>query len=98
MVGGDDGAWGIQVGAFVKFAQAKNAADNAAERIPRLASAAAIDVQAVDAKGRTLYRARLIGMSLDIARRSCGKLQDLGLDCALVTPTGSIRMAALAGT
>ena len=90
-----EGAWGIQVGAFVKFAQARDAADNAANQIQNLIRAVAVDIQVVVAKGRTLYRARLTGMSQERARASCGRLHAVGQDCALVTPSGAMRMAAL---
>ena len=90
-----EGAWGIQVGAFIKFAQAQSAADDAANRIQDLIRAVAVDIQVVVAKGRTLYRARLTGMSQERARESCGHLHAVGHDCALVTPSGAMRMASL---
>ena len=86
---------GIQVGAFIKFAQAQNAADDAANQIQNLIRAVAVDIQVVIAKGRTLYRARLTGMSQERARESCGHLHAVGQDCALVTPSGAMRMASL---
>ncbi|MHA1571837.1 MAG: serine hydrolase, partial [Alphaproteobacteria bacterium] len=85
----EPGAWGIQVGAFAKFAQARRAADLAADRLPALN--ASIEIQAVNARGRTLYRARLMGVTRNDAQSFCGALQQRGNDCALVTPEGAIR-------
>ncbi len=87
------GAWGIQVGAFAKFAQARRAADLAADRLPALK--ASIEIEAVKARGRTLYRARLMGVTRSDAQNSCGTLQQRGNDCALVTPDGGIRTGFL---
>ncbi len=86
------GAWGIQVGAFFKFEQAHLAAGVAADKLPTLTSAAAIEIQATNSKGRTLYRARLLGISEDQANRSCSALRGQGRDCALITPDGSLRL------
>ncbi len=86
----EPGAWGIQVGAFAKFAQARRAADIAADKLPALN--ASIEIQAVNKSGRTLYRARLMGVTRGDAQSSCGALQDRGGDCALVTPEGGIRL------
>ncbi len=90
-----EGAWGIQVGAFIKFAQAQSAVEQAASQVTGLIRAAVVDIQVVVAKGRTLYRARLTGMSQERARESCGKLHAVGQECALVTPAGTMRMASL---
>jgi len=85
----EPGAWGIQVGAFAKFAQARRAADLAADKLPALN--ASIEIQPVNTRGRTLYRARLMGVTRTDAQSSCGTLQQRGGDCALVTPEGAIR-------
>ena len=90
-----EGAWGIQVGAFVKFTQAQDAVDEASTQIRDLIRAAVVDIQVVVAKGRTLYRARLTGMTQERARESCGQLRAVGQECALITPSGNMRMAAL---
>ncbi len=92
------GAWGIQVGAFIKFAQAQNAVNLASGQIQELLRAAVVDIQVVVAKGRTLYRARMTGMTQERAQESCSQLRAVGQECALVTPTGSMRMASLAGS
>ena len=86
----EPGAWGIQVGAFAKFAQARRAADLAADQLPALN--ASIEIQPVNASGRILYRARLMGVTRNDAQSSCGALQQGGKDCALVTPEGAIRI------
>ena len=87
-----DADWGIQVGAFFKFEQARTAAGVAAEKLATLTRDAAIEIQAVNAKGRTLYRARLLGISQADASTSCTTLQRQGGDCALITPAGAMRM------
>ncbi len=84
--------WGIQVGAFFKFEQARAAAGIAAEKLAVLARDAAIEIQSVNAKGRTLYRARLLGISQADASTSCSTLHRQGGDCALITPAGALRL------
>lgn len=91
----EGGDWGIQVGAFASFTPARLAAGNAADRLHEHIPRAAIEIQPTTSGGRTLYRARLIGMSETKARESCGRLRNRGEDCALVTPEGQIQLAAL---
>lgn len=90
---GLDGDWGIQVGAFYKFEQARAAAGIAVEKLDAVARNADIEIQAVSAKGRTLYRARLLGITQADASSSCSTLQSQGRDCALITPAGAMKLA-----
>ncbi len=87
--------WGIQVGAFAAAARANAAAQSAAQSEPRLLAELDVRVDALVVRGKTLYRARLVGLSESDALRACSTLQKRSRDCAIVRPDGSLKLAAL---
>ncbi|MGH6953005.1 MAG: serine hydrolase, partial [Alphaproteobacteria bacterium] len=75
--------WGIQVGVFARYAQAHLAASRATRLVPELLSKASIAVS--KQKGRKLYRARLTGLSKDLATEACAALTQRNVDCMTFT-------------
>lgn len=75
--------WGIQVGAFSRFAPAHLAASNAAEMLRELITAD-IAVDASDGDGGKLYRARLVGITREQAEQACRQLQQRSEACLVV--------------
>jgi D-alanyl-D-alanine carboxypeptidase len=85
--------WGVQVGAFRGFSNARVAAGQAALGLRGLPATATIEVLPVNDEGSILYRARIVGMDQDIARNICRQLRSSGSPCVMVTPDGDIQMA-----
>lgn len=75
------GGYGVQVGAFSKADHAERAARAAAEKASSLLDERAIRVTPITNKKSTLYRARLIGLTEELAREACGLLKSKGQDC-----------------
>jgi D-alanyl-D-alanine carboxypeptidase len=83
--GGKNGAdtWAMQVGAYGDTGAARNAIATAQINLPDLRATPSI--APIDSKGRTLYRARLSGLTQGEASIGCRRLQDQGsLDCTAV--------------
>jgi len=66
--------WAIQVGAFNDQNSARNALNLAMTYLPELTTASA-GVAPIDNRGRTLYRARITGVSEQQANNGCRKLE-----------------------
>lgn len=83
--GGGSGSWGIQVGAYGTATDARHAIDTArhAERT-QLASARMV-VMPVQVSQRTLYRARLSGLSQNAAVSACQGIQGRA-PCMVLSP------------
>ena len=90
-----DAEWGIQVGAFAVRSRADLAAQSAADSEPRLLSDVDVRVALLSHGGKTLYRARLVGLSETDALKACSALRRQSRDCAIVRPDGSLRLAAV---
>ena len=75
--------WGVQIGAYYQYAPAHLAATRAARVVPGLMRTR---LSIVTSKGRrkTLYRARLLGMSERKARRACARLKAKKMDCLVL--------------
>ncbi|WP_337998526.1 D-alanyl-D-alanine carboxypeptidase [Halomonas sp. HAL1] len=76
------GGWGVQVGAFSQEAQARQLAQQAAQRIAQsLGGRVAIDT----VEGQNpVYRARLMALDEQRARQACRELHSQGMDCMVV--------------
>jgi len=85
--------WGVQVGAFRGFGRAHTVAGEASQKLYGLPTTAGIEILPLDNNGKILFRARIVGMERDIARSACRQLRRTGVQCAMVAPNGSIRMA-----
>ncbi|CEP38036.1 Serine-type D-Ala-D-Ala carboxypeptidase [Halomonas sp. R57-5] len=76
------GAWGVQVGAFSQEAQARQLAQQAAQRLAQnLGGRVAVDT----VEGQNpVYRARLMALDEQRARQACRELHSQGMDCMVV--------------
>lgn len=74
--------WGVQVGAFSQEAQARQLAQQAAQRIAQnLGGRVAVDT----VEGQNpVYRARLMALDEQRARQACRELHSQGMDCMVV--------------
>ena len=79
----DREGWGIQIGAFSRFAQAFLAANQAVEASEGLRWAR-ISVEKSIIKNKRLYRARLVDISKHRAIRACIELQTKRVSCQVV--------------
>jgi D-alanyl-D-alanine carboxypeptidase len=79
-------SWGIQVGAFSKADAAREAARKAAKLAPQNLDRAAVSVAEYERKKKSLYRARLVGVSEKDARQACRVLERKGVDCRPLSP------------
>ncbi|MEA2119584.1 D-alanyl-D-alanine carboxypeptidase family protein [Halovibrio sp. HP20-50] len=76
------GGWGVQVGAFSQEAQARQLAQQAAQRIAQnLRGRVAVDT--VDGQS-PVYRARLMALDEQRAHQACRALHSQGMDCMVV--------------
>ncbi len=76
--------WAIQVGAFRRFAAARNQVMRAARAQPRILNGTEVVISAVKTRGKTLYRARLSGLTETDARRVCKSLKRKDIGCLTV--------------
>ena len=84
--------WGIQVGAYRHYAQARAAASRVQRRAPTLADAA-VSVVRVRAGAHTAFRARLVGLSEHQARLACTYLHRHRGACLLINPANERNLA-----
>ncbi len=74
--------WGVQVGAYTQSSEAKNAAANAANRVPELLQNARVTIQDKrEGEGQVLYRARLADITEHQAKRACQLLVQSKTPC-----------------
>lgn len=73
-------AWGIQVGAFTHLDQARQSAQQAAERLNMRGR---IAVDALEGQ-RSVFRARLMALREGQARHACQQLKAQGMECMVV--------------
>ncbi len=78
-----DAVWGIQVGAFSRFAPAHLAATNAAAALREVITAD-VAVEPSDGDSGKLYRARLVGITREEAEQACRQLQQQSAACLVV--------------
>jgi len=83
--------WSIQVGAYISAPPAKEAAMQAASRIPTLLAHAEVLVTKIVRNGQPMFRARLTGLSEVEARTSCQQLAAQGIPCLAVAENGEFR-------
>ena len=74
--------WGIQVGAFTAEQPAAKAAAVATEKAPKLLKGTRVAVDEITGEdGNKLFRARLIGLGEQDARKACTELQNQSMPC-----------------
>jgi len=91
---GPDRGWGVQVGAFSRFAPAHLAANRAARRAPRLLRHTNVAIDTTSDDGSTIYRARIMGLTEPRARRACAVLISKKMECLMVASDGSVVTAS----
>ena len=81
------GAWMIQIGAYFKIAPATKRAGKAAAKLSKFGKNYDIAVMTAERENRTLYRARLAGLSRKDAYDACRELKRHDFDCIPMSPT-----------
>jgi D-alanyl-D-alanine carboxypeptidase len=83
------GIWGVQVGAFSKFAAAHSAALYASQRASSELQNARVQIEEIRNELGTIYRARLIGLEEQGAHNACAQLRAVDQPC-IVLKAGDI--------
>ena len=83
-----DAGWTVQVGAFSQVSTAKKRTSDALSAVPHVLASAQIAIDPLVRDGKTLYRARFVGLSQLAARTACQTLQKINIDCISVPPRG----------
>ena len=87
-------AWGIQVGAFSRYASAHLVASSAARRLPpSLLANAKVVVMPQKEENGMIYRARLIGLDKARAHHVCEELKKDNFRCMAIPPKGKVSAA-----
>ena len=87
-------AWGVQVGAFSRYASAHLVASSAARRLPpSLLANAKVVVMPQKEENGMIYRARLIGLDKARARHVCEELKKDNFRCMAIPPKGKVSAA-----
>ncbi|MBT3764619.1 MAG: D-alanyl-D-alanine carboxypeptidase [Rhodospirillales bacterium] len=74
--------WGIQVGAYKRYGQAYKRATNVFSKYPRYLKSGTVEVSELSKRNRrSLYRARIAGISKRQAYRACKVLERRRIDC-----------------
>ncbi len=91
----DPRTWGVQVGAFNRQAAASQAADEAREKLGKLAAKTKPAINSSKSgNNQTFYRARVLGMTEAEARDACKKLSSGRKNsCYIVAPEGTVTPA-----
>lgn len=79
------GSFGVQVGAFATYSRAQQAAEKAVTRLPRILGNTRVWVLQRGNQRRSLYLARLIGITRSGADRACQELKLFDIDCMAVS-------------
>ena len=87
------GEWGIQVGAFSRYAPAHLTASRTLRRFSALLVGTKVVVYPVRDKKNLVFRSRLIGLDKNAAFRACENLKREGLACHAVSPKGDVSLA-----
>jgi D-alanyl-D-alanine carboxypeptidase len=83
--------WGIQIGAYSTVAAATRALDLAERHLNASLAGAAAALMPIEANGKTLIRARYLGMNEDTAEAACDRLSGSDLPCAVIRVPDSER-------
>ncbi len=83
-----NGAWAIQVGAFMTPSAAHSAAANTRRALPGLLAPARIEVSTTEPFGnQVLFRARLTNLTADGAVDACSHLAQVRMPCLIIRPS-----------
>ncbi len=81
--------WSVQVGAFDRFTPAHLAASRASRIAPTL-KRSRISVKSSSARGKRIYRARLVGLIEANAREACKVLKRRNITCLVIREENSV--------
>jgi len=81
--------WSVQVGAFDRFTPAHLAASRASRIAPSL-KRSRISVKSSAARGKRIYRARLVGLVESKAREACRVLKRRNITCLVIREENSV--------
>ena len=92
----NSGRWGVQVGAYLRYASAYDAARKAVNRLPSVLGDGSIKIMPFRKKTKTtiFYRGRVIGIEKSQAVRACRLLKRQNIPCMQVRVTASELAAA----
>lgn len=76
--------WGIQIGAYSTVAAATRALDLAERHLNASLAGAAAALMPIEANGKTLIRARYLGLDENAAATACARLSGSDLPCAVI--------------
>jgi D-alanyl-D-alanine carboxypeptidase len=93
----DSSSWGVQVGAFGRYATAFQAASEAQRQLVGTVPHGRVAVLSGRANSQTLYRARLVGITESQARAACKALGKTKTACQIVAPEGTVSLIKTAG-
>ena len=85
--------WGIQVGAFTKRSTAQRVADKAVDKLQDYGDLRAV-TERVRIKGRTLYRARILGLERRNLVQACAIVVPKNMDNCLAVRPGTTKLAS----
>ncbi len=80
--------WGIQVGAYKRYASAQRRVHKAASVLPSILMHARPSIDLITKRGKDLYRARLLGLRKEDARTACNILKGKSFSCVPISPSG----------
>jgi D-alanyl-D-alanine carboxypeptidase len=80
--------WGIQVGAYKRYASAQRRVHKAASALPKILMHARPSIDLIRKRGMDLYRARLLGLRKEDARTACVILKGKAFSCVPIAPNG----------
>jgi D-alanyl-D-alanine carboxypeptidase len=87
------GRYAIQVGAYSKFALARQAAQRATKQSPTLLRGTHLAIDEKPGDAGKLYRARIAGLTQAGADAACRQLKARGTDCMVVSPGLAVAMS-----
>jgi len=88
-------SWGVQVGAYARYAQAYESARAAVDLAPRHLSDGAIKIVPLRTRrGKTLYRSRIQGLAKRTAYAACRALERRSRDCMELRIKDKVQLAA----
>jgi D-alanyl-D-alanine carboxypeptidase len=92
---GTDGQWGIQVGAYAKYAPAYKIAVKAVEKAPKYLNKGMVQIVPLNRRNKKpLYRARIVGLDKRQAYRACERLERGRMSCMELRTKGGVRLAS----
>jgi len=80
--------WGIQVGAYKRYASAQKRLHKATTALPDVLMHARPSIDLVPIKGGEVYRARLLGLRKADAASACKILKRKAISCVAISPKG----------